>query len=172
MLEITQIHDSDGIWYCPDIQDNRELPEDERFSVLIVPMTAEQMRRVEESHGTVTKKKINFTRRYNRVRGDTLAKCIRDVEGCRVKILKNGKEEIRIIKTGQALVEVVNEEILEDIYQALRDHSLLEQGMKKNYEQRSDLPISLPSHKDSGVARDVIPLSQKDTPEVMTKKSI
>jgi hypothetical protein len=46
-VEITLIDAPEGVWYAPDIGDNREKPQDEQMRALIVPMLCRELQKLE-----------------------------------------------------------------------------------------------------------------------------
>lgn len=156
-MELT-IFASDAVWYSPDYKDNRDLPEDQRFAVEILPMTAHEMRRVEESHGKITKAKINFSKRYNAIREAVLRRCVSNVKNLFVSEVCGGKRTRKEIKDVSGLVQIAPEEVLEDIFTAIKDNSILDDGIVKNSDAPSALRISQ-EKSAGGIVPAVIPTS-------------
>jgi hypothetical protein len=128
-IEIMQF-DEEAIWYAPDIGDNRQQCEDDRFAVLIKPATAQQLRRMEERHGKVTRGKMNFTRRYNAIRAEVISTCVLEIRNLFMMAAKvDGSRERREVKDPIELAKVAGEPLLEDIMDAIKDQSLLEDGL-------------------------------------------
>lgn len=124
----------ESVWYAPDIDDNRSLPEGDRFAVRISPMSAAEYRRAEDRLGmTKLGRKVNFTARYNAMREEALRKHVLEVRGLRVTRSRNGERTAEEIRDVNGLLGLANpqarEAIAEDIYSAVKDHSLLEDGL-------------------------------------------
>jgi hypothetical protein len=125
---------SDRVWYRPDIEGNRALPAEHAFAVEISPMTAAEHRRSEERLGlTKLGKRVNFTARYNALREDVLRHHVHAVRGLRISREKDGQRVAEDVTDVGGLLELGNpqalETIVEDIYSAIKDHSLLEDGL-------------------------------------------
>lgn len=121
----------EAVWYAPDYADNRNRPEAERFAVQLVPMSATEMRRLEESKGgKMTRGKVNFVRRHNVVRAEILKRCIKDVRNLTLEIMKDGRVRREEIRSPAALVDTVAPEaLLAELLEGLQDQSLLADGI-------------------------------------------
>lgn len=138
-FEIHQVEDT--VWYAPDVEDNREKPEAEQFAVELTPLSAADMRRTEESRvGKVTRGKFNWARRYNALRSDILLKCIKRVQNCTAVVTKGGQKVRTAITTGQALLAIAGEELLEELFGALKDQSRLADGLLGKFNSPSASP--------------------------------
>jgi len=127
-FEIHQVEDT--VWYAPDVGDNRDKHEVDQFAVELTPMSAAEMRRIEESRiGKVTRAKFNWVRRYNASRVDVLGRCIKRVRNCTAVVTKGGVETRTSITAGADLLTIAGEELLEDLIGALRDQSRLAEGL-------------------------------------------
>ena len=127
-FEIHQVEDT--VWYAPDVEDNREKHDVEQFAVQLTPMSAADMRRAEESKvGKVTRAKFNWARRYNALRADVLRKCIRSVRNCTFVTTKDGRQVRTAVTTGEALLAIAGEDLLEELLGALKDQSRLADGL-------------------------------------------
>jgi len=134
-----ELHVFDEARYAPDYRDNRDLPEDKRFFVTVVPMTGPEYRQLEESHGKLTRGgNINYVRRYNKLRARAITKCVTGVENLTLTEVKNGQKTSSMITTGKRLAEIAPAEILEDIIDAIKNQSLLADGLVGKSDSQSD----------------------------------
>lgn len=128
-MEIKLIKSTEGVWYAPDIDDNREKPESLQMRALIVPMSGHEMQRLEEQGIKFTRGKLNIGARINRVRQAILTRCVQKIV--------NLKIENEQIETGAALVSYSGygpvDMLILDIFEAIKDHSILEEGLSKKF---------------------------------------
>jgi len=131
-------YESESVWYAPDYKDNRELPEADQFRVRLVPIPKPDYQKLEAAHTTLKKiSKRQVLLRFNRMKESIVAKCILEVENFHHRIYKeDGSSEVVPITTGQELVTHSPEEIVDGILSALKDQSLIEEGLRG----KSDLP--------------------------------
>ncbi len=170
MLVITQFVD-DAVWYVPDIGDNREQEEERQFMVLISPMNARDLRKAEEGGGKLGKGKINFIRRHNAIRARVLTKCIHEVANCFFEEIRGGEKSRKMVLTSEALCKVAGEDILEDIFGAIKDQSQLAEGLAKKSQAQSSSTVAQPKSSGLGAAQNAtLPSSEVDweTPIVKT----
>jgi hypothetical protein len=126
----------DATWYAPDIDDNRE--DSEPFMVLLSPLSGAEMRKLEQAGmGNLTKNRgqVNFYKRIQAIQERILKErvvevknyAVQDPEG-NVFAPKNGEELLQaVLAVGAAEAEVID-----DIVEALKDASKLEEGLIKN----------------------------------------
>jgi hypothetical protein len=121
----------DSSWYAIDYRDNREQPEAEQMAALILPMTHQELRRVEEQAGTVRGKgKRNLIREYNRTRESILLRCVKEVRGVVLSSHRDGiTVERSVTDPAEFVTTIAPEEVLADLMEAIRDHSHLAAGL-------------------------------------------
>lgn len=137
-MEITLIESADGVWYAPDVGNNRELPESKQARALIVPMTGREMQRLEEQGFKMSRgAKLNIGHNLNKTREAIIARCVREIVNLTVR--RKGQEPVAVTD-GVALNKLAGmgmaDLIAADILEAIKDHSLLEEGLEK----KSDSP--------------------------------
>jgi hypothetical protein len=108
----------DLVWYIPDVDDNRSDPEPLR--VQLQPMLAHDWRAVERGMGTPTGKKTNFVARAQAM--------MERVISSNVKAVENYSVGSKQITTGEELFKHGEKDVVEDVYRALSDISLLNDG--------------------------------------------
>ena len=150
-VEFKQIENS--VWYLPDIGDNREPGEKDPFKILIVPASAQELRRAEEKWGKVTHGKMNFIRREHKIRARVLEDCIKQIKGCYVTIQGDKGDERIDITTGALLTQYGREEVLAEIYDAIKDQSKLAEGVLGNSQPQSASSSPEIETPGSGTAR-------------------
>lgn len=126
----------DTTWYVPDIGDNREDPEP--FAVLLSPLSGSEMRKLEQAGMTnLTKNRgqVNFYKRVQDIQERIVKERVVEVKNYAVQgkdgsILepKNGAELLEAV----LLVGASEAEVIDDIVEALKDASKLEEGLVKN----------------------------------------
>jgi hypothetical protein len=82
--------------------------------------------------------KLNIGQRLNRVREAILKKCVKEIRGLRLRDKQGAITEIKTVDAlltfaGHAMVDA----ILVDLFDAIKDHSLLEEGFEKKSEAPS-----------------------------------
>jgi hypothetical protein len=131
----------DAVWYIPDIDDNRE--DSEPFMVLLSPLSAADMRKLEQSGlGKVTRKgstDINFMERAQQLQERIIRDRVLEVKNYSVLLSNDeGKEELFTPSNGKELVKAIMSAgasevvIFDDIVEALKDTSTLEEGILGN----------------------------------------
>jgi hypothetical protein len=133
-------YESESVWYVPDYRDNREMPEDEQFAVRVVPMSHRDYQQLEEKHGgAIRNAKVNALRRYHKLRADVITRCVLEVEHLTLRTVRKGGavDEVEI-KTGAELVAAAPGDMLEDILGAIKDTSLLTEGVRGKSDSLSD----------------------------------
>jgi|TARA_A100001391_G_scaffold70347_2_gene44934 hypothetical protein len=131
----------DAVWYIPDIDDNRE--DSEPFMVLLSPLSAADMRKLEQSGlGKVTRKgsaDINFMERAQQLQERIIRDRVLEVKNYSVLLSNDeGKEELFTPSNGKELVKAIMSAgasevvIFDDIVEALKDSSTLEEGILGN----------------------------------------
>lgn len=131
----------DAVWYVPDIDDNRE--DSEPFMVLLSPLSAADMRKLEQSGlGKVTRKggtDINFMERAQQLQERIIRDRVLEVKNYSVLLSDNdGKEELFTPTNGKELIKAIMSAgasevaILDDVVEALKDSSTLEEGVLGN----------------------------------------
>lgn len=133
-------YEADWVWYVPDFKTNRELPEDEQFRVQLVPLSKRDYQKLEAGHLALKKlSKKQIAERYNKMKEHVVAKSVMNVENLsHVVIKKSGERVVEDIKTGEELAKHVPEEVIEDIISALKDQSLIEEGLQGKSDSPSD----------------------------------
>jgi hypothetical protein len=127
--------EEEAVWYAPDYRDNRDLPKEQRFEVLVVPMTRRQLQRFDEANasGLSRGKKVNLLKRYHKVRDQTLLACVTGLRNLAVAPIKDGvRGEPREVIDVKDMLEAVPEVVIEDIATALKDQSTLAEGVLGN----------------------------------------
>ena len=132
----------DTFWYVPDIDDNRE--DSEPFMVLLTPLSGADMRRLESANmGKITKRgEINFMKRAQSIQERIISDRVLEVKNYAISdetdgsVIepKNGAELIKAIMAAGAS-EI---DILDDVIEALKDSSKLDEGMIENLRLQSD----------------------------------
>jgi hypothetical protein len=126
----------DATWYAPDIGDNRE--DSDPFMVLLSPLSGSEMRKLEQAGmGNLTKNRgqINFYKRVQAIQERIVKERVIEVKNYAVEDKdgnvvepKNGEELLQaVLAVGAAEAEVID-----DIVEALKDASKLEEGLIKN----------------------------------------
>ena len=132
---------TEGTWFVPDIDNNRDDPEP--FEVFIHPLSAGDMKTVEAGMGAFTSAKINFTERAHTQIKKVFAKYVTDVRGYSICHHKTG-DRIEP-RNGAALYNAIMDhgdddeaKIIDDIYSALKSASHLREGLREILRLRSD----------------------------------
>jgi hypothetical protein len=163
-------YDSEAVWYRPDFHDNREESKKNPMRVLLEPMSGAEYRRIEEQHGGVKKGGVNFTHRHNVINADVIRQRVKEIENCSVDVV--GKDRVRTkanITTPGDLLKYAGgaEDLLQDIVNAIRDHSLLEEGLEKKSDSRSDSSTLPVTRSAAGGVPDATPQSSQDKRETL-----
>lgn len=118
-----------GSWYVPEFRGNRLAPEDEQFSVELLPLTAAQLQTRRE-HDFGGKQQARALKAFRDHRNAILSSRIRAVEGI-------ADAEGTLVADGKALVQVVAasddpgfDDLLDEIYGALIDGAKLAEGRR------------------------------------------
>lgn len=133
MFTLKQIEDT--VWYAPDIGDNLEKHETEQFAVQLATMNAAEMKRLTEARaGKVTSGKYNWLRRHHQVRDEILTRCVKSIRNLSMETVKDGRATISKITKVAELIEAAAPDspadtVLEQILDALKDHSKLAEGI-------------------------------------------
>lgn len=133
---------NNATWFYPD---GYAADEDTPFRVLLTPMTGADLRRLErDGFGHLTKKKVNLGEmiqaRINKIISERVEKVegyallLKDVEFAHGKDLDaegywwpvNGAELVQAVEWGSA----GDIEVLDKIFEALKDNSVLEEGLE------------------------------------------
>ena len=131
----------DAVWYIPDIDENRD--DVDPFMVLLSPLSAADMRKLEQlGLGKVTKKgtaEINFMERAQQLQERIIKERVLDVKNYSVMLQSTeGKEEVFTPTNGKELLKAIMQAgaseavILDDIVEALKDSSMLDEGTLGN----------------------------------------
>ena len=125
----------DTTWYVPDIGDNRD--DEDPFMVLLSPLSGSEMRKLEQAGMTnLTKNRgqVNFYKRVQDIQERIVKERVVEVKNYAVQckdgsILepKNGSELLEAV----LLVGASEAEVIDDIVEALKDASRLEEGLVK-----------------------------------------
>ena len=142
-MELTSFEE-EAVWYAPDFHDNRELEAEDRFEVLIQPLPRRDLQRLQEAHqGSLHKgKRTNVMRRYHKMRDQAIAKCVLDVRNLSWRRVVKGEVRTETIDSADALLASTApavDEIIEDIMSALKDQSVLEDGVRGKSDSPSDI---------------------------------
>lgn len=126
----------DATWYVPDIADNREDPDP--FMVLLSPLSGSEMRKLEQSgmaNMTRNRGQVNFYKRVQDIQERIIKERVIEVKNYSVQdpegtifAPKNGAELLQAV----LLVGASEAEVIDDIVEALKDASRLEEGLVKN----------------------------------------
>ena len=126
----------DTTWYIPEIGDNRD--DEDPFMVLLSPLSGSEMRKLEQAGMTnLTKNRgqVNFYKRVQDIQERIVKERVVEVKNYAVQckdgsILepKNGAELLEAV----LLVGASEAEVIDDIVEALKDASRLEEGLVKN----------------------------------------
>lgn len=152
-------------WYSPDVmcelddgstKKNRELPNGDRFEVLLHPMSGAEVLSAQQQMGKITKHGINLTERSQAVRRSVICKRVLDVRGAEYEDKHGGWFAP---KNGHQLCNAVegaagNEpgELYDDIYVALQDMSVLREGLLGESESRSASSPATIAQSEGGAA--------------------
>lgn len=136
-MEITLIEDQ-AVWFAPDVQDNRAKPEEARFAVKLRPLTKQEVSRVQAPVVTrlqeeIHEQQLSALQAYERglecKRNAALEAAVLEVANLKVRHVKGGEVTHEQVTTVKRLLEVAGDALLDQIYQALDNHSRLEQGL-------------------------------------------
>jgi len=131
--------EEESIWYSPDYKENRDLPDDQQFSVCIMPMSKRQLHRLEEKHSQLSRSgKVNYVKRYNKMRSEILESCVTEVRHLTLVVSKGGVKSQVAIESSEDLIKHAPDVILDDILNVIKDQSLLEEGMPGKSDSQSD----------------------------------
>lgn len=129
-----------AVWYAPDIMDNLAKKEENRFAVSLMPMSRQEIQRIEEGNSKLTPgKKVNLTKSWNKSRDLILRKCIAEVR--HFAWTPKGQERIQVT-TGVQLLACGRPEIegvLEELLKAIKDQSILAEGLLGKSDLQSDI---------------------------------
>jgi hypothetical protein len=129
-------HIEDATWYIPDVGDNREDPEP--FMVLLTPLSGAQLRKLEQSgmnNLTKGRGQVNFYKRVQDIQEKIIKERISEVKNYSI-VKKDGT--VFAPANGAELLEAVlvvgaaEAEVIDDIVEALKDSSKLDEGVVKN----------------------------------------
>jgi len=135
-------YEEDSVWYSPDYKENRDLPDDQQFSVCILPMSRKQLHRLEEKHSQLSRSgKVNYIKRYNKMRTEILSSCITEVHHLTLVVSKGGVKSKVAIESSDDLIKYAPDEILDDILSSIKDQSLMEEGIAGKSDSQSDTSI-------------------------------
>ena len=135
-IRSSELDHPDGVWFAPDLDDNRERPEPERAAMLLVPMSAREFQAHQQSQVLVTKKRMKdvgayVERREFAVKLKCLDARVKDVRNWFVED-KSGKRELKTwAELRDALLgsaDAVHLAVINEIFGALVEHSALEDG--------------------------------------------
>lgn len=150
---------TDGVWYAPDIDGNRDDPDP--FEVFIHPMTAGDMKRVERGMGEYTAGKINFAERGQKQVREIISKCVTDARGYSIWNTKTGEKITP--RNGAALYAAIMDHgddkeasILDDVFQAIKDASHLKAGLRETLRLRFGSPVPVTQSHGAGAASAVV----------------
>ena len=133
----------DATWYVPEIDDNRTDPDP--FMVLITPLSGVEMRKLERAGmGKLTRNRgeINFLKRAQDTQEKIISEKVLDVKN--YSVLNPTTNEVLTPANGSDLVKAVllagakEIEILDDILEAMKDASRLDEGVLENLKLQSD----------------------------------
>lgn len=136
-LRAADLDHPDGVWFAPDIDDNRERLEPERAAVLLTPMSAREFQAHQQSQVISSKKRVKDVGAYLERREFAVRlKCL----DARVKAIRNwhvadkaGTRELRTwAELRDALLnstEAAHISVIHEIFAALTEHSSLEDGI-------------------------------------------
>lgn len=127
MFEITRVEEVSR--YAPNVGNNRELAEP--FTVLISPMSAAELRQADAGFGVITKGDVNLFERYAAFRAHVFERCVREIHGLAVRRVTSAAAKIEPVTTVADLLKYGTDEILDDVFSAIKDHSRLEAGLVK-----------------------------------------
>jgi len=135
--------EAEAVWYEPDYLDNRDMDVEDRMSVLLSPMTRNEVKRADESISSIRagkKAKINFTKRHNEMRDKVLLSRVREIVGLDVAVRDSSGEVTgtSAVDTPEMLLKVADDDLLNDIFEAARDGSKLAEGVRGKSESASD----------------------------------
>lgn len=145
---------TDVVEYVLDIGDNRT--EDDPFTVELEPISGEEMMKIERGMGKMTRgSDMNFMTRAHMTRDKIIKERVKGVRNYEVEdnagvvfTPTNGEELLRAVKiAGASEVDLV----LDDILEALKDHSKLSEGLAKNFNTQSE-SVSLTTNKSTAGA--------------------
>ena len=126
----------DSTWYVPDVEGNRE--DSDPFAVLLSPLSGAEMRRLEQSGmGKITKSKgqINFMKRAQEIQEKIISERVLEVKNYSIQ---DPDGEVFSPSNGEELIKAIlfappsEGEILEDILEALKGSSKLDEGVLGN----------------------------------------
>ena len=129
-------HIEEATWYVPDVGDNRDDPEP--FMVLLTPLSGAQLRKLEQAGmQSLTKGRgqVNFYKRMQDIQEKIVSEKVTEVKN--YSILKkdgtifapsNGAELLEAV----LLVGAAEAEVIDDVVEALKDSSKLDEGVVKN----------------------------------------
>ena len=129
-------HIDTATWYVPDIGENRE--DAEPFAVLLSPLSGAEMRKLEQAgmqNVTKGRGQVNFYKRIQDIQERIIKDRVQEVKNYSI-VRSNG--EIFAPTNGGERVEAVllvgaaEAEVIDDIVEALKDTSKLDEGVLKN----------------------------------------
>ena len=136
---VTRLEDAE--WYVPDIEDNRADPDP--FCVQLTPLSGAELTKFERVLGKITRgREINAVDRAVNLRDRIIIKRVLEVRNYAVLNKKTGK--VFEATDGTSLIAAVNiaggsevDLVLDDIVQACKNHSKLEEGILENLASQS-----------------------------------
>ena len=129
-------HIDTATWYVPDIGENRE--DAEPFAVLLSPLSGAEMRKLEQAGmQNVTKGRgnVNFYKRIQDIQERIIKDRVQEVKN--YSIVRSNGEIFAPTNGGEPLEAVLlvgaaEAEVIDDIVEALKDTSKLDEGVLKN----------------------------------------
>ena len=133
-MEITILSQPEGVWYAPDVFDNREKPEDQRVKMFILPATGREIQRLEEQGLRLNRRGgIDLGKRMNQARAALVSRCVQEIANLPVRDASTGV--VKHVENGEQLVALagnaVADDLIRDAVEAIKDHSVLLEGVSK-----------------------------------------
>jgi len=132
----------EGVWYAPDFEDNRDLPEEHQAAVKIIPVSARRFKEIESSNLMTSRAQKSkdagayLARREWALKRKTLEESIVDLrnwksedESGQTKELKTPKELLDALEHAEDASMLA---ILSDVYNAAVSRSALDEGALGN----------------------------------------
>lgn len=132
-------------WYAPDFRDNREKPEAERAEVKLKPLSTSELKQIESSGLVKISKSKDILGSYEKRTWAAKTRVLRTHIGEVRNFFQVKNGERKAIATADELVDFCLENeaaliiLLEDMYGALLDRTVLDEGLRKNSSSRSVL---------------------------------
>lgn len=130
----------DGVWFSPDFLDNLDREECDRFAVCIRPLTARQFQSINfstliKSKGSVSRDPVALTLKRENVKREKILKS-NLIEARNFFVKEKATGERREIKSGEELISTLQASasaahtfLLDQIYSAIIDDSVLAEGL-------------------------------------------